>query len=230
MEHIKFVWDIVVFVAEFKIVKAMLTHIGHIPADVVSAVAWVGGAVLLWVLHAYVYRKTKSIQDSSSGALATVPTMLPSSPNTFDATDWFNRAYLSPLYPESEQNIRTMAQQNQPNDKEGFYVKFLTVGLLAFYYDTIWWNIFRSQLLALQELNHHSGILPVAEIKNFYDKAVIENPTAYAGFSFEQWLNYMTSELLLIRHASEMIEITKRGKDFLGYITHWGKDMNTKTL
>jgi hypothetical protein len=70
----------------------------------------------------------------------------------FDAARYFRLAYHSPLTEDAEANIRKAAAENQPNDKEGFYAKFIGVGLMAYTYDLIWYSIYKSQLLALLAL------------------------------------------------------------------------------
>jgi len=63
-------------------------------------------------------------------------------------------------------------------------------------------------------------LLPIAEVKAFYDKAALETPVVYANYSFEQWMEFMKSQVLIIWHPSGMVEITIRGRDFLKYLTH----------
>jgi hypothetical protein len=116
------------------------------------------------------------------------------------------------------------------NDKEGFYAKFIGVGLIAYIYDMIWFCIFRSQLLALLELNRKNGMLPMAEIKAFYDAAAASRPDVYGKYTFDQWLFYMKSQLLIIVHPSNMVEITMRSKDFLKYLLHHGREPHQRNL
>jgi hypothetical protein len=145
---------------------------------------------------------------------------------TFDARDFFRLAYYSPLTQEFENNIRTIAHNYQPNDLEGFYTRFIGVGLARCTHDLTWAIIFKSQLLMLTELNRSN--FPVSNAKVYYDKAAVDYPNLYPKYSFEQWLNYLMSEQLLIRHPSDMLEITHKGRDFLKYLAHWGRDINVK--
>jgi len=34
-------------------------------------------------------------------------------------------------------------------------------------------------------------------------------------------MNYMVTQQLVVKHPTDMIEITHRAKDFLKYIAHW---------
>ncbi len=168
------------------------------------------------------------INVPQSSSMQTAATL--SAGKAFDAAEFFRHSYYSPLQAEIETNTRTAAQQNQPNDREAFYVKLIAIGLLSFTYDTIWLTIYKSQLMALLELNRNNGLLPLSQIKTHYDQAVAAFPAAYANYSFEKWSGYMTSQILVIIHPSQMVEITARGKDFLKYALHWGKDANQKNL
>ncbi len=94
--------------------------------------------------------------------------------------------------------------------------------------------MFKSQLLALLQVNRRDGVLSMPDVKRFYDDAAKAYAKEYAKYktTFEQWLNYLTSNGLVLHHPSpnERIEITVRGKDFLKYLTHWGRGPDTKRL
>jgi hypothetical protein len=145
---------------------------------------------------------------------------------TFDAAEWFRRAYFSPLTAEFEHNIKIAAERNNPGDHEVFYARFIGVGTVSYLHDITWAYIYKSQLFMLAELNRRN--LSLAEAQTYYDKAVPEYPSVYANYSFRQWLNYLKNEQLLIVHPSDMVEITHRGKDLLKYLAHWGRDANAR--
>jgi hypothetical protein len=89
-------------------------------------------------------------------------------------------------------------------------VKLIATGLPAFTYEITWAYIFRSQILALMEINRR--LVPIAEVKAFYDKAALESPERYATYSFDQWMEFMKSQVLVIWNPSGMLEITVRGQ------------------
>jgi len=140
-----------------------------------------------------------------------------------DATLFFRTAYYSQLTDEVERNIRASAAHNQPNDREGFLAKFIGIGYVAYLHDITWAYIYKSQILVLTELNRRGGLMPVADAKAYFDKAETEYPQVYATYSFEGWLKFMLNDQLIIHHPSNMLEITIRGRDFLKYLTHWGR-------
>jgi hypothetical protein len=145
--------------------------------------------------------------------------------------EFFRLAYRSPaMEQEAQKNMRILARQKSPNNVELFYLELIGVGLMAALYDSIWWPMFCSQLLALIDINRNNGILPLSKVKAFYDVAAQGYPKEYADDSFDRWLSYLTNNVLVLKHPSEMVEITLRGKDFLKYLTHWGREPKDKRL
>ena len=70
--------------------------------------------------------------------------------------------------------------------------------------------------------------MPIADAKAYYDKAKEDYPEVYKTYQFEGWLGFLKNEQLIIHHPSEMIEITLRGRDFLKYLTHWGRSADNR--
>lgn len=168
---------------------------------------------------------------SASGILPGIPTLsalLGQNPSVeFDAKKFFALAYYSPITAEIEKNIQTIAQQNSPNDKEAFYARFIGVGVVAYQHDLTWFTIYGSQLSALLYLSSR-GVVPVGDLKQFYDKATVDYPKAYTNYSFDQWTNYMRGRMILAVYPSQMCEISFNGKDFLKYLMHVGRDAHSK--
>jgi hypothetical protein len=181
-----------------------------------------GRLIRPFVLVARYIKGDHASQSISQDATAT----LMNASNNFDATEYFKTSYISTLKPELENNIRMAAAQNQPNDREAFYVKLITTGLPGFIYDSVWAYILRSQLLLLQELNRKA--LLVNDAKSFYDKAAIQNPVVYAKFPFDPWLSFLRANFLLLQHPNGIVEISERGRDFLKYLVHCGRSADDK--
>lgn len=210
------------------VVRAWLLR--HMSDAWITPVWLLSSAILLWILLRFGPRlvKTKEV-GQSSGTQSNAPALSVAT-KAFDATEFFRHAYYSPLQPQIEANVRSGALENQPTDKEGFYVKLIAMGLISFNYDLIWAYIFKSQLLALLQLNRNSGFLPLADFKAYYDQAALAAPAAYAQYSFDQWFLFMQNQTLVIKHPSNMVEITAGGKDFLKYLLHWGRDPDQRAL
>ena len=216
-------WDLLKLAGASVITAAylLLQKLRHLSLD------WpVAGGLFAVSLVAFLYLgKAKKNRDQSSG---TQSTALSTTLNAFDATVFFQQAYNSSLQPDIEKNIRAAATQNQPTDREGFLVKVIGIGLISYTYDITWAYIFRSQLLLLMELNRK--LLSLTDAKIYYDKAATDNPIQYAGYSFQSWLSFMKTQVLIIHHPSDMVEITVRGQDFLKYLTHWGRYPDDRNL
>jgi hypothetical protein len=213
----KFLFDLFAAVFSLKLTKQLLTYIPQIPDGWATTIAWAAGAVVLFLLIWWQGKRKAGAQ----GAAPQNPSGTLLNSSTFNATTYFATSYVSTLYQEVENNVRAAAQLNSPNDREGFYVKLIALGLPGFTYEIVWAYIFRSQVLTLMEINRR--LVPIAEVKEFYDKAAAEYPDRYAAYSFERWMEFMKSNGLLLWHPSGMVEITVRGKDFLKFLTHYGR-------
>lgn len=166
---------------------------------------------------------------TESGVVPGIPTLsslLGQSPNiTFDAKKFFAQAYYSPITAEFEKNMKIIAQQQFPDDKEGFYARFIGVGLAAVHYEQTWVLIFGSQLKAMEEMNFR-GLITITDLKKHYDKAVIEYPNTYVNYSFDQWYAFIKSRMLIADYPSKMVELSWMGKDFWRWIAHTAREIS----
>jgi len=204
--------------------KSLLHMIPNMPDWAVWAIVLLASSILFVLVAKYFERSARQNQNKTQ----TTPNALMTSPTGFDATAFFKTSYISTLQQEIENNTRAAAIQNQPNDREGFYVKLIAVGLLAFTYDIVWAYIFKSQILLLTELNRR--IMSPPEVKTYYDRAASDYPARYATYSFDQWMAFMQTNLLLIHTPDGMVGITVRGKDFLKYLVHWGRSADERAF
>lgn len=185
--------------------------------------------LLLWLFPLKTKEKDPNVAQATSAALVISSPQAGVTPGV-DFDQFFRAAYRTTIEAEVRQNFYLTSRQRQPNDPEKFYLDFIGIGFIAALYDSIWYPMFRSQLLALQEVNKHGGLLPVAKVKEFYDAAAREFPGEYQTDTFERWLTYLTKNVLVIHHPSDMVEITVRGRDFLKFLAHWGRDAKGKRL
>jgi hypothetical protein len=199
----KFVFDLFVAIISLKVAKKLLTYIPQISNDWATIMACAAAAAMLWLLLWWQGKHKTAIQGP--GSQNTSNALLNSS--SFNATTYFATAYVSTMHQQVENNVRAAAQLNSPNDREAFYVKLIAIGLPSFTYEITWANIFRSQILALMEINRR--LVPIAEVKAFYDKAAAEYPDRYATYSFEQWMEFIKGHSLIIWHPRVMTPITE---------------------
>jgi hypothetical protein len=115
---------------------------------------------------------------------------------------------------EIEAAIRQTAGQVPVPDRDTYLFRSLTVALIYVQFETLWWNIFASQIKALQHLNN--GQLKRETIFPYYAEAAAANPSFYAEYSFDKWLGFMRSHVV-IREDGDLIGITVKGKDFLKF-------------
>lgn len=197
------------------------------------------GTVLMLIATALITKSYFSGQSEQSAISSTqasrttpgIPTLsalLGQNPSVdFDARKFFALAHYSPVTAEIEKNIKIIAQQNSPNDREAFYARFIGVGVVAYQHDQTWLMIFGSQLKAMAEMSSR-GIIPLTDIKKHYDKAVVDYPRTYEDYSFAQWVDFMKSRLLIATYPSKMVELSFNGQDFLKYLAHVGRNADGK--
>jgi len=227
LEWAKLLFDIVAAIASSKAVRAFFTsYLPHVSSQWVSAIAWTTAALVLLLLIWWQQRQQRKLPTPGQTAQNVSTNLIGGS--TFDATQYFAHVYISSRNAEIESNVRTAASVNLPNDRETFYVRLIATGLISFTYDVIWAYITKSQMLALMELNRRT-LLP-AEVKTYYDKAASKYPDRYADYSFEQWMEFMKNNLLLLWLPDGMLGITVQGKDFLKYLVHCGRSPDDRVL
>jgi hypothetical protein len=216
--------------------KKMLELIPNIPPWTVwTLIVIVSAAAFVWISKVgkglQVVTAIQSGSAQPSGIVPGIPTLsalLGQNPNIdLDAKKVFALAYYSPITAETEKNIKLIAQQNSPNDKEAFYARFIGIGLVAYQHDVSWFTIYGSQLSALSYLNVR-GVVPIADLKQFYDKAVVDFPKTFANYSFDQWVSYMKDRMLIATYPTQMCELSFNGKDFIKYLAHTGRDIHGK--
>jgi len=82
-------------------------------------------------------------------------------------------------------------------------------------------TIFGSQIGLLKFLNI-VGVATKAQLLTIYENAKEQYPEPYANYSFEQYLQYMLTQVLITTQDNEHYFITVAGKEFL----KWMADMS----
>jgi hypothetical protein len=138
----------------------------------------------------------------------------------------FYRTYDNHVLADIEALVRTQSDQYAPgDDRERFLVRFHSTVVLIALFEYIFILIFKSQILALHELNR--GAIPIDDLHSFYDGAVVQNPAFYAGYSFNQWVSFMRS-YALVTDVGPDLAISVRGREFLKYLVETGKSAEDK--
>jgi hypothetical protein len=186
-------------------------------------------AGVVWLIGSFLPKEDSVIsQTQNVSAQLAASAITPAATSPIDVDEFFRTNYSGQLQVETERNIRGMIQSRPQNEREEFAIRFIATGIVSFVYERVWWTIFKSQVLALQDLNRKAKIVRREEVKLFYDAAALESPTVYSDYSFAKWMSYLRGQGLIIEHPGETLEITIRGKDFLKYMVHWGYTENDR--
>ena len=129
------------------------------------------------------------------------------------------------LIRETEDNIKAELKKRNLLGVEvvPVLIRYLAGLSIAYNFSEIYRIIFGSQLNLLDYLNTRSS-QPIEALKAFYNSVASVYPL-YKEYSFEQWLGYLKSQLL-IRDDSGSISITVKGREFLGFLTQLGLTRN----
>jgi hypothetical protein len=129
---------------------------------------------------------------------------------------------------ETEANLRKQANEVPAGiERETFLVRSLTLSVVYIQFETTWYNIFASQIEALQHLN--TTRLKREDLFPYYTAAATADPHIYATYSFDQWLGYLRTQVL-IREDGDVISITIRGREFLKYLIDNGRSSAGRSL
>ncbi len=129
-------------------------------------------------------------------------------------------AFDSPLLIDQERMLREEMKKIKPtteDEKDQILYRALASSQIAATFEKTYSVIFGSQLKALQYLNESGGLVDVNNLLQFYRDAKASYLKFYATYSFESWVKYMQSAVLVIKEG-EKVGITIRGKELLKYI------------
>lgn len=119
-----------------------------------------------------------------------------------------------------EDVIIEILKQNEINssaDRERYLIRHLASAWVTQFLEYVYNTIFGSQIQALQILNQNPTGLPVQLVKMWYDVGKAGLPEVYENWSFENWLNYLETSML-ISVSGESVQITAFGNEFLRYL------------
>jgi len=209
-EHAKLIFDVVVAILSWKLVKKLLAYVPHISSDWASIVGLLFAAGVLFLL---VKLQQRGQQRQESGVQSVATTALTTGASAVDIRKALSESYNSVLQAEFETSFHTAISAYPQSEREPTLIKVIATGLISYMYYKTWWSIYKSQLLALQALN--GGIMRREQVKAYYDAAVMQYPVQYRNYSFEEWISYMKGQVLILDQPGDTIGITVRGKDFL---------------
>ena len=132
------------------------------------------------------------------------------------------QAHLNPLVERWTQIIRQQLTNAEPLlknlgvDKETALLQALAASNLQGHFERTYNVIWGSQIAVLQQLNTLNDVEEVA-LKSIYENARALYPALYSGDSFERWLAFLESQVLIERKDGR-VSITQEGVEFMKYI------------
>jgi len=108
--------------------------------------------------------------------------------------------------------------------RERELLTLLAAALLTNVFEQTYVAIFGSQIGALQALNSAPEGLSTDTLRQWYDLGTIKEPEFYKNYSFELWLAFLESSVLIRRNGT-LLCITVRGRNFLAYLTRSGHQL-----
>lgn len=157
--------------------------------------------------------------QQATNQLTTNP-VVPAPASPIDVKAFFLHGYAGQLQAETEKNVRAMIQSQPAHERDDFIVRFIATGIVSVMHEEIWNTIYKSQILALQDMNRKNIVVRREELEVFYDVAALEYSEEYATRPIARWRGYMEGMGLILPHPGDTFEITVRGKDFLKYMVH----------
>jgi hypothetical protein len=214
------------------IVRAVVVSLPRMPYPNAPTAALILGITSIIVFYRPIARLIDRIRnvkiaghalDASAGSQDTAVQPKPS------AADKLLEAFDNQLLLEQERAIEADLDTRgvkDVNERLEIVKKFLAATQIVGWFENTYRIIFGSQLNALQRLNSSTPTgLSKEQLKPFYDIAVTISPEYYENYTFENWLQFLASSLL-ITTAGPNIAITVRGREFLKYMVEMGHTLN----
>jgi hypothetical protein len=131
--------------------------------------------------------------------------------------------HVMPIVQEQEKLIRADIEQLKiaPQELSDLLIRHLAVTQLALRAETVYRTIFGSQIALLKAANLF-GSRDETQLLQFYDQAKDRFPLPYTSYSFDQYLQYLLSQGLLVQNHEGKYVITVAGKEFLKWLADVG--------
>ncbi len=133
------------------------------------------------------------------------------------------KAFDNALLVEREKFIRAELERLHivpGSDRERLLIRLLAGLALVQGFERTYTLIWGSQIAALQALNS-AGTVAVQLLQPWYEQAAAREPELYDGYTFDQWLDFLQGNLLIVR-SGENVSISLEGREFLKYLLHQG--------
>jgi hypothetical protein len=187
-------------------------------------------AIAIFVLKAPLTRLIDRTRGITTKGIETVPVPQETTAQAEKAkSDELLRLVSNALVTEQVDQILKDLDERQirdAQDREKMLTHSLAACQLVLIFNDIYYLIFGSQLLLLQELNPHApdGV-PENDARKLYDAVAAKYSEFYSGYSFDHWLGYLENRNL-VRRTSGRVALTVLGREFLKYLVEVGRLMS----
>lgn len=137
-------------------------------------------------------------------------------PSLAKTADDLIRDYDGPMVREIENDFKTRLEGMPDSEKIKALSRLFAAGVWSYLAINTYRLIFGSQISALDFLNTQDKI-PRESLRPFYAAAAAQHPDFYQNYSYDQWIGFLESHVL-VRHEADLIYITVRGRDFLQFL------------
>ncbi len=198
----------------------------HVVGEIIGSFTWPSVGLILGLVAFILFReewrtllrRTRKISPSGWEGPDSPAPQAPAPKNP--AAEEFFRAFENRLLAQQEQRIiddlSRKGLTDQP-DRERALVKLLAANQLALQFEWVYGVIWASQVWLLLHLNSRVDGDALGSARAYYDGGRSQFPKMYEDYSFDQWLGFLESSLLLGREA-ERVRITEVGREFLKYL------------
>jgi hypothetical protein len=163
---------------------------------------------------------------SKAGIVASnVPQESGAAPKPSNVAEFLKKTFDNALVVELEDTLTKQVDSLNPasdSERSKLLLRFLAGVIIVRNFDSTYYRIYGSQILALQYLNDGRGLaIPTTDLHHFYESAKNADPTLYGDYAFEGWLKFIETSVL-IRRDGDNVTITVRGTEFLKYLIEQG--------
>jgi len=172
--------------------------------------------VIMLIANAFAHSRWERLFSRQTAKQETVASG--TSSTQFKNVDEFYKIYSSRMLNETEELVKKEAEQYQPGqDREKYLMRVAAMLTTVLIFEKAWLTIYGSQLKLLQDLNI-GGVKTYEQVRNYYDQAVVAHPDHYKTVSFDAWVSYLKTWILVRDYDPTHLEITVRRQDFLRYL------------
>ena len=230
LEWVKLIAELFTALGVKSIVHGLLSLYTNLPSIWITVNSWSTAILVLWLLIVFVQRiwgnESNRTQQQEKQDLTTSSILAGGPP--MDLRDMLKDAYNTTLQSEAEATLQSLIDRLPKEIRHETMLAFMARSVITSLHDYSWFSIYRSQLLLLQSLNQSPQRMEVA--RKLYDDAKEQFPDDYGDYRFDQWLDYLKRNSLIVMLPAEAISITKRGQDFLKYLVHNGRTDGMRKL